>query len=260
MLCEQAQLRKPDLYVVAVGVSDYPKLPATWQLEFAHTDARVLASTASRLENKSYNRVYTTLLTNRDATVSRFSAAMDACSNTSKNDLIIVFLAGHGIRDDAGKFYFLTSNGTLHNPEKNSLNWTLMQYHLDNIRGRVIVFLDACHSGALVTETVVPNNELASQLFTKGRSGVLVFSASKGRQYSLESPDIGGGHGLFTYAIITAIGAKASSADKNRNGYIEFMELTDYVTQYVNSLSGGQQTPCITRKELFGDLPLVQVD
>ncbi len=260
VLCEQDELRKPDLHVVAIGVSDYPGLPEAWQLEFAHTDARALAATAHQFENKSYNQVYTTLLINRHATVARISAALEACTRVSRNDLVIIFLAGHGIRDDAGNFHFLTSDGTLHNPAQNSLNWSFMQDRLANIRGRVIVFLDACHSGALVTETVVPNNELAHQFFTEGRSGVLVFSASKGRQYSLESHDIGGGHGLFTYAILTAMGAEAGKVDRNRNGYIEFLELASYVTHYVDDLSGGQQTPWISRKELFGDLPLVQVN
>ena len=53
----------------------------------------------------------------------------------------------------------------------------------------------------------------------------MVFSASKGRQYSLESPDIGGGFGLYTYALVQALGKQSKRADLNGNNYVEFLEL-----------------------------------
>ena len=87
----------------------------------------------------------------------------------------------------------------------------------------------------------------------------MVFSASKGRQYSLESPDIGNGAGIFTYAITQCLGPQGSVADTNRNGFVELMELVDYVSDYVDQKTMGQQTPWLSRKELFGDLPIAAV-
>ena len=88
---------------------------------------------------------------------------------------------------------------------------------------------------------------------------LLVFSASKGRQYSMESPDIGNGAGIFTYALLQGLGEKSNEADLNGNGVVEFMELVDYVSYYVDEVTKGQQTPWLSRKELFGDLPVVTV-
>jgi uncharacterized caspase-like protein len=88
----------------------------------------------------------------------------------------------------------------------------------------------------------------------------MVFSASKGRQYSLESPDIGGGFGIFTYALTQSLGPRAKEADINSDGFVEFMELVDYVSQYVHRETKGEQTPWLSRKELFGDLPVAVVD
>ena len=124
----------------------------------------------------------------------------------------------------------------------------------------MILFLDACHSGSIVTETVVPNDELAQQLFGGGHGGVMVFSASKGRQFSLESPDIGGGFGLFTYNLIQSLGPEARLVDINRDGFVEFMEMVDYVSQKVHQVTNGEQTPWLSRKELFGDLPIAVVN
>jgi len=42
----------------------------------------------------------------------------------------------------------------------------------------------------------------------------------------------------------------------NSDGFVEFMELVDYVRQYVHRETKGEQTPWLSRKELFGDLPV----
>ena len=87
----------------------------------------------------------------------------------------------------------------------------------------------------------------------------MVFSASKGRQNSLESPDIGNGAGIFTYALLQGLGEKSNEADLNGNDVVEFMDLVDYVKNYVNEITNGEQTPWLSRKELFGDLPIAVV-
>ena len=76
----------------------------------------------------------------------------------------------------------------------------------------------------------------------------------------MESPDIGNGAGIFSYAITQGIDLRSIEADLNENGYVEFMELVDYVTEYVNRETDGQQTPWLSRKELFGDLPVAAVN
>ena len=139
---------------------------------------------------------------------------------------------------------------------KSGLNWSMIGDHLSKVKGRVVLFLDACHSGSIVNDTVVPNDELAQKFFSGKRGGVMVFSASKGRQYSMESPDIGGGFGIFTYALKLGLTVKSTEADVNGNGYVEFMEVVDYVRQYVNTETNGAQTPWLSRKELFGDFAI----
>jgi len=159
-----------------------------------------------------------------------------------------------------GTFYFLTSDGSFEKPQEAGVSWTLLGEHLARIKARVILLLDACHSGSIVTKTVVPNDELAQQFFTGGLGGIMVFSASKGRQFSMESPDIGGGFGIFTYALTQSLGPRAKEADTNSDGFVEFMELVDYVSQYVHKETKGEQTPWLSRKELFGDLPVAVVN
>jgi len=260
VISKHEALVKPNLYILAIGISDYPRLPTKWQLEFAHSDAKALFEAIKNQEGKLFKEVRYRFLDNKKATVETITEAMDVLSSVGENDLVVIFMAGHGVKSRDGTFYFLTSDGTLEDPSRGGLSWALIGEYLSKIKGRVILLLDACHSGSIVTETVVPNDELAQELFTGGRGGVMVFSASKGRQYSLESPDIGGGFGIFTYALIQSLGPRAKDVDTSRNGYVEFMELVDYVRAYVDRVTRGEQTPWLSRKELFGDLPVAVVN
>ena len=145
--------------------------------------------------------------------------------------------------------------------------------------GRVLLLLDACHSGHVSTEIIAPNEALAQQLAAQQRTGVLVLAASRGSQLSYEVPprrkgktamgtrgfDVvwGGtpptrvtrklptGHGLFTSAVLEALEGQA--VDRDRSGAVEVGELIDYVTERVTTASKGKQTPWVARRELFGD-------
>jgi WD40 repeat protein len=259
VICKKIELAKPSLYIFAIGISNYPMLSSKWQLEYAHTDAKSLINAFQNQEGKLFGDVRTNLLINENATVETISESLDALSAIDENDLAVIFMAGHGIRDENGTFYFLTSEGSFKKPQDNSLSWSLLGDYLSNIKGRVILFLDACHSGSIVTETIVPNEDLAQEFFTKKRGGTMVFSASKGRQYSMESPDIGGGFGIFTYALTQGLGSKSKEVDINGNNFVEFQELVEYVSDYVDKETKGEQTPWLSRKELFGDLPIARV-
>jgi len=259
VMCNAPDLSKPKLHVLAIGSSNYPRMSAQWQLSFAHTDARAVVDEFEKQNKNLFDDTKTYLLTNENATIASITNALSELSTISENDVAVIFMAGHGVRSKDGTFYFLTSEGTVNNPQEGGLSWSLFDEYLGNIKGRVIMLLDACHSGSIVNETVVPNDELAEEFFAGKRGGVMVFSASKGRQYSLESPDIGGGFGVFSYALTRGLGPNSREADVNENGIVEFMELVEYVSLYVDKATMGQQTPWLSRKELFGDLPIAIV-
>ena len=250
----------PTLHIVSIGVSKYRNLPSGWQLDYAHTDAKAIVDALRQQEGKAFKTINDVLLINENATAENVLDTIKKLESAGENDLIVIHMAGHGIRDNKdGVFYFLTYASEIEIPSKAGISWDNLIRHLKRIRSRTIIFLDACHSGSIVNETVVPNEQLAERLFEESRSGVMVFSASKGRQMSLESPNIGGGFGVFSYALVQCIGKHSREADSNSNGYVEFSEMVNWVTQYVDQLTAGEQTPWLTRKEMFGDIPLALV-
>ena len=260
IISKQPGKPKPNLHIFAIGISEYPKLADNWQLDFAHTDAKALIKTLHKQEGKLFGTVKSNILTNTQATPAKIGEMLDALSAISDNDIAVIFMAGHGTKAKDGTFYFLTQNGDFENPAAGGITWKLFGEKLAKIKGRTLLFLDACHSGSISTETIAPNNELAAKFFKGQTGGVMVFSASKGRQNSLESPDLGGGFGFFTYALTQGLGKKSKQVDTNKNGFVEFMELVDYVKEYVNKETEGMQTPWLSRKELFGDLPIAKVN
>ncbi|MGV7223865.1 MAG: caspase family protein [Nitrospinales bacterium] len=259
IICKNHSLPTPNLYILGIGVSDYPLLSEQWQLDFADTDAESLIDIFKDQKGKYFHEIESNLIINEKATSENIINALNNLSRLNQNDIAIIFLAGHGVMDAYGSFHFLTAEGNVTNPRQGGIDWTTLTSYIFKIKGRVILLVDACHSGSIVNETIVPNDELAKEFFSGQRGGVMVFSASKGRQYSYESPDIEDGAGVFTYAIKQGLSSKSNIADTNGNGFVEFMELVDYVKNYVDQETNGEQTPWLSRKELFGDLPIAVV-
>jgi WD40 repeat protein/uncharacterized caspase-like protein len=276
---------KPNLYVVAIGVSKYTNMPPEQQLDFADDDATSIAEALMRHTgpNKPFAKVFTSVLLDEKVTVKSVETAVDSLRVMGPDDLAVVFFAGHGAKLAEGKMVFMTHQAefTREAAEKHGVGWDKIQRSLSGVRGRVLMMLDACHSGYLTTEVVAPNEDLARQLAAGDRAGVFIFSAARGSQFSFEVPvdessgarrglelawqdgdkpppkavELAGGHGLFTSALLEALGG--SAPDRDRSGATEVGELVDYVTERVRAASNGKQTPWVARREMFGEFFVV---
>jgi len=59
--------------------------------------------------------------------------------------------------------------------------------------------------------------------------------------------------------LCDSLDQEGKTADYNGNGFIEFSELIKFVQKFVDDFSDGQQTPWLSHKEMFGDIPLAVV-
>jgi hypothetical protein len=273
-------LPRPEVWVVAVGVNRYPNLPRSSWLEAADDDARAVGATFSAMSGGAYAGAHVTLLTDEQATPRRIADALDGLSRMKPNDVAVVFLAGHGLRSGAeGDMVFvtggiaLTEDGrgpTAESLRESAIGWRDINARLASAKGRVLVLLDACHSGSLTQDVIAPNDALANALATEGRAGAVVFAAAKGRQASLEPGNTRGlvldatkvalvtptgapqeRHGFFTGALLRSLRDRATDTDGD--GAIQLGELIDAVTTRVTLVSGGAQTPWVAHRDLFGD-------
>ncbi|MFM8330865.1 MAG: hypothetical protein ACKN9T_04185, partial [Candidatus Methylumidiphilus sp.] len=86
---KQQDLRKPALYVLAIGVSEYAN--PGFKLNFAHADAEALGQRLKQEEGKLYREVQVKTLTNAEATRAGILKAFSFVKQMSQDDLAIVF-------------------------------------------------------------------------------------------------------------------------------------------------------------------------
>src|ERR1035438_3070917 len=80
-----------------------------------------------------------------------------------------------------------------------------------------ILLTDACHSGAISPEDTQSLNQTLSTL----NQSLFSLTASRDREQSFESPDLQGGHGVFTYYVVKGL---EGEADYSHDGKVTEIE------------------------------------
>lgn len=251
--------RKPELYVLAVGVSKYAE--ERQSLQYADADAVSMAAALQGLKGRPFQDVHTRVLTNEKATRSAILTEMKSfLGQASRDDVALITVSGHGARDaSTGSFYFMTYEST---PSTLIANGLLMstfneaQKVLSQNVSKVVLIIDTCHSGAMqVGSKAAGGGEDVGQAL-RIAEGTYMLASSKGNELSEESAKYrlegeSGGHGAFTYAILKGL---RGEADDNANGVITVAELFSYVANSVPKITEGKQHPYL--KMDGTDMPL----
>ena len=246
----------PKLYVLAVGMSKYRN--ASYNLDFAAKDAGDFSKAMSLQKGSLYRDVEVKLLTDGKATKDGVLDGLEWLKReVTSRDVGILFLAGHGINDNTGNYYFLPHDG---NPEqllRTGVAQNDIKLALNSIAGKALFFIDSCHSGNALgtakTRGVVDVNAVVNEL-ASAENGVIVFAASTGRQFSREAPEWG--NGAFTKAVVEGLTGKA---DFRKTGVISHKALDFYVAERVKELTQGQQSPVSITPSGISDFPIALV-
>lgn len=125
------------------------------------------------------------------------------------------------------------------------------------MKARVVLLIDACHSGSIGARLATNDGAVADLLQGSGRP-LLVFAAAKGRQFSYENASIKGGY--FTYFLCRILTKDRARYDLNKNGILEISELylalKEEVSRKVWDDERGAQTPWLARRDMIGDFGL----
>lgn len=246
---------KPKLYVLAVGVSQYNN--PDYRLGFAAKDAKDFTEALKKQKGALYREVEVKLLTDAGATRDEVVDGLDWLQKqVTAKDVGMLFLAGHGVNDPNGIYYYLPANADVDKLKRTGVPFSDIKNTLGSLAGKALFFVDTCHSGnvmggrrAVSNDVTGIVNELAS-----AENGVVVFSSSTGRQFSLEDPKWG--NGAFTKALVEGLNGKA---DFNKTGRITHKMLDFYVAERVKQLTDGKQTPVNTSPAGVPDFPIVVV-
>ncbi|MCT4557145.1 MAG: caspase family protein [Pelagimonas sp.] len=231
------------LWFFGVGVSDYEI--SSQNLNFAHRDAEELERLLKDKGGALYDRVETRILTNANATERAIRVEMNEFLSASQpDDVVVVFIAGHGVTDEDESLYFLTHEADMSRPYTGMAVDRFRQYlERRPINQTALLLLDICHSGALEGRVVADD---AVQELSAG-TGAIVFASSQGSQQSLEDESFGGGHGAFTAALLDALRGTADTTVGNQDGFNSLKEIILYTASEVPRITAGNQQPTIPR-------------
>ena len=163
------QRGKGVLHLVSIGVSDYDN--PRYRLGLAAKDAQDFGRLLGGQQGKLYDKVEATVLTDKTAGKAAVEKALaDLRDRVQPQDTTFVFLAGHGINDDAGEYLFLPKEADLARLRDTGISFRLMRQVLASLPGRILMFVDTCHAGnalgdlraGLSRDNTVAINELAS--------------------------------------------------------------------------------------------------
>jgi WD40 repeat protein len=243
---------KPDLYLLSIGVSKYEQ--SEYSLDYAHKDAEGIASVLNRQAGKLYRKIHKRVLTDQKATQDDILDGLDwILKESTQKDLSVIFVAGHGLKDDRGNYYFLPYDGHPDKLRRTGVKWFDFQDVLSSLPSKVIFLVDTCHSGDITGKRRgVEDMTSALRELVNAESGVVVMTASTGKESSQERP--GWGHGAFTKALIEGLDGKA---DFNRDQTVDMKELDLYITNRVKELTEGGQHPTTEIPRTMPNFPLV---
>lgn len=243
---------KPKLYVLAIGVSKYKDPSLT--LEFAAKDANDFCNSLLKQKGLLYSDVVIQKLVDQTASKEAITDGLDWIQRqTGQKDLAMIFFAGHGINDNNGIFYMLPVGADMERVRSTCLNFEELRQTVSSIAGKVVVFIDACHSGNVMgagrrghTDVNAVVNELSST-----ENGAVTFTSSTGKEYSLE--DKAWGNGAFTKALIEGLGGKAAFPGITK---ITVKSLDYYISERVKELTKGRQHPTSVTPPNVPDFPI----
>jgi len=242
-------IKKPNLYILSIGVSKYG-------VKYADDDAKAIIELFKSAEGKLFKKVKYKLLTNENATVRNIRFAINwLIKQPTQDDIVVLFVAGHGERDELGDYYFIAWDTDKNNVSATGVAEYEFKRVLKGINAKKILFLDTCKSGV---EREYARRSLAGYKdfllsLKKASSGSIIFTASQGNGFAIEKPSWK--HGAFTKAIIE--GLKYKSADLNGDKKITIEELSLFVKEKVKEPTNGSQKPeTLTPEGYLPDFPI----
>lgn len=217
-----------------IGVSEYQ--PELNPLPAAVKDVEAMRQVLVNPEMGSFADADITVLKNPQPDGIRY-AIYELFTNRQKDDLLLFYFSGHGIKDDKGNLYFATrdtrkENGKLVTPSAVAAR-TLHDSINDSSSQRQVIILDCCYSGAIAKGMSVKDDgsvNVEEQLGGKGRA---ILTSSTSTQYSFEQQD----SELSIYTRYLVEGVDTGVADRDGDGWISIDELHEYAKTKVQEAS-----------------------
>ncbi|MHC6202358.1 caspase family protein [Breznakiellaceae bacterium SP9] len=198
-----AQSKLLNLYILAIGVNRYQEssIPS---LHFAANDAKGIITAFQAQQGKRYGRVESFLIADGAAiapTAENIRDNLEFLRKAGPQDVVMLFLSGHGVSDEAGEYRFLPSDAAF-TPDNNLRDSRTISNNellaIQSLQTQKLVFIDSCYSQGVAGKRVrtQDSGRLVKELQD---AGTVIFTSSGANEISLEKPELG--HGLFAWLV-----------------------------------------------------------
>jgi hypothetical protein len=218
---------KPNLHILAIGVDKYRD--GDLQLKYSVADAKEITKSLKLNSGGLFGETFTYELFDKDVTKEKILEKFaEVGAKTTREDVFIFYMAGHGITDaKTGAYFYLPSDFRYKNEDSvrtsgvGQDDFTLALSRIQALKS--ITLIDTCNSGsfaeALASRGVLQKTAIDKLSRATGRATLV---ASSKDQVALEGYE---GHGVFTYTMMEALNGKGYKGGKitikNLASYIE---------------------------------------
>lgn len=259
---ERSEMAKfSDGYAIVVGVGDYsddrvPNLPATAR------DAQALGSMLVDGTKCAYEPDRVKILTGISASADRIRGALQtAAEATNKRSTVVVYFSGHGCRtymDKSWQTYLCPRETDPSNLPRTAISRDEFSTLLGKIPAqKLVVVLDACHSGGSADIKAVDGNVLwksgLPETFydaLRTGSGRVIIASSKPEEVSFVRKQ--GDYSVFTWYVLKALEGQAAIRG---DGLIHILDLFHFVNEAVQQ-DRPNQVPILKTQDLDLNFPI----
>jgi hypothetical protein len=223
-----------------IGVSEYE--PGLNPLPAAVKDVEAMRRVLANPEMGGFAEADITVLNNPQPYEMQ-TAVYNLFANRNKDDLLLLYFSGHGIKDEKGRLYLSTratskQNGGLVKPSAVAASY-LHESMNESRSQRQVLILDCCFSGAIAQGLTVKDDGTVNVQEELGGKGRAILTSSTSTQYSFEQE----GSELSIYTRYLVEGIEKGAADKDGDGWISVDELHEYASSKVQ-----EAAPAMTPK------------
>ncbi|MFB2918652.1 caspase family protein [Aerosakkonema funiforme] len=234
-------------FALLIGVSEYE--PGLKPLRAAVKDLEAMRRVLENPEMGGFAAV--DILPNPDRMIME-QAIEKIFSERNRNDLVLLYFSGHGIKDDSGKLFLATSKTSKNDRGElrrtSAVAASFIHDIMSNSRSkRQVVILDCCFSGAFAEGLSAKDDgkvDIESQLGGEGRA---ILTSSSSTQYSFEQQ--GSDLSMYTHHLIK--GMETGLADIDKDGVITVDELHEYARKKLQESLSAMKPEIYAVKEGF---------
>jgi peptide/nickel transport system substrate-binding protein len=166
-------------------------------------------------------------------------------------DLALLYISGHGVKDDSGQLYIAGTNSRHDRLGSTTVSAQFVRERMSHSRcRRIVVWLDCCYAGAFPPGKIHRTGDHVDVLAQLGGRGCAVMTSSSAMEYAFETSGDASVTGTPTPSVFTGVvieGLRTGAADIGGDGLIDIDELYEYTFRHVRA-STPQQTPTLNSR------------